>query len=446
MGFIWNLVILELGICSSLRYNISQKEPFLLRGLFYVMQFSLRAFRRQRVNKKYDVTVAGHICLDIIPNIPDSGVTEISELFKPGKLIQVSEAKISTGGPVSNIGIALKKLGLNVAFMSRVGKDEFGNLIIRLLNQQGHTEGVSISAQDRTSYTIAIAPPGIDRIFLHDPGANNHFSSDDLNEEIISQSRMFHFGYPPLMENCFQNAGEELAQIFRFAKSNGATTSLDMALPDPNSPSGKASWRKILEKVLPFVDIFLPSIEEVFFMLDPDQYFQVKAQAGARDIVDFIDPGDYTWLAEKCLQLGSKIVVIKAAHRGVYVRTGNLENREDLEAAPPRDRKNWSNRELWCPAFRIDKIASATGSGDSAIAGFLSAYLKGKSLEKALKYANCVGFQNLHELDAVSGIKEWDQTTTMLEKGQLEMIKLSLQNYGWQWNSEFQLWLGRKEK
>ena len=97
------------------------------------------------MEKKYDVTVAGHICLDIIPNIPDTGTQEISELFKPGKLIHVGAAKISTGGPVSNTGIALKKLGLNVAFMSRVGNDDFGQLITTLLKKQGHTEGVSVS-------------------------------------------------------------------------------------------------------------------------------------------------------------------------------------------------------------------------------------------------------------------------------------------------------------
>ncbi|UCE06482.1 MAG: carbohydrate kinase family protein [bacterium] len=396
--------------------------------------------------RQYDITVAGHICLDIIPSIPDTGIKEIGELFKPGKLINVNAASISTGGPVSNTGIALKKLGLNVAFMARVGKDELGGLIIQLLNEQGHTRGVSVSKQDRTSYTIAIAPPGIDRIFLHHPGANDHFSSNDLNEKIISQSKLFHFGYPPLMANCYHNEGEELAKIFRLAKSVGATTSLDMALPDPNSASGKAPWRQILVKVLPYVDIFLPSIEEVFFMLDPEQYFAVKTQAGTKDVVDFINPKDYTRLAEKCLQLGSKIVVIKAAHRGVYILTDDLNNKKNLGAAPPKDTANWSNRELWCPAFRIDNIASATGSGDSAIAGFLTAYVKGYSIEEALKYANCVGYQNLHELDAVSGIKDWEQTSTMLESGQLAMIELPLPGDHWQWNSEFQLWVGGNKK
>jgi sugar/nucleoside kinase (ribokinase family) len=397
------------------------------------------------LERHYDITVAGHICLDIIPQIPDTGIREIGELFKPGKLINVNAAKISTGGPVSNTGIAMKKLGLNVAFMARVGNDEFGNLIIHLLDKQGHTEGVSISKKDRTSYTIAIAPPGIDRIFLHHPGANDHFSSEDLNEEIISQSKLFHFGYPPLMANCYHNEGEDLAKIFQLAKSTGATTSLDMALPDPKSPSGTAPWRTILENVLPFVDIFMPSIEEAFFMLDPEKYFQVKAKAGSKDVVDFIAPEDYTRLGEKCLQLGSRIIVIKTAHRGVYILTSDLKKNKNLDSAPPKDLQNWSNRELWCPAFRIEKIASATGSGDSAIAGFLAAYIKEYPVEKALKYANCVGYQNLHELDAVSGIKDWNQTSTMLESGQLEIIDLPLQGDRWQWNSEIQLWIGGRD-
>ncbi len=397
------------------------------------------------MEKQYDTTVAGHICLDIIPQIPDTGIREISELFKPGKLINVSAAKISTGGPVSNTGIAMKKLGLNVAFMARIGNDEFGKLIINLLNREGHTAGVTISEEDRTSYTVAIAPPGIDRIFLHDPGANNHFSNADLNREIISQSRLFHFGYPPIMENCYENGGVELEKIFHIAKKTGATTSLDMSLPDPNSPSGKAPWRAILEKVLPFVDIFMPSIEEAYFMLDPENYFRIKKQAGSKDMVDVIDPADYTRLATQCLQLGSKIVVIKSAHRGVYILTDVLEKIENLGTAPPKDPSNWSRRELWCPAFRVEKIASATGSGDSAIAGFLSAFLKGYPIEQTLKLANCIGYQNLHELDAVSGIRDWKQTTEMLSGNQLKLIDLSLPDDQWHWNPKFQLWTGERD-
>ncbi len=399
----------------------------------------------EELERHYDVAVAGHICLDIIPQIPDTGIREIVELFKPGKLIQVNAAKISTGGPVSNTGIALKKLGLRVAFMARVGKDQFGELILSLLSQQGQTSGISVSPIDRTSYTIVIAPPGIDRIFLHDPGANDRFSSADLDVELIRQSRLFHFGYPPIMANCYENGGEELVKIFEIAKSAGTTTSLDMALPDPNSPSGKAPWRAILSKLLPHVDIFMPSIEEVFFMLDPNAYLAVKQRAGTRDVVDFIDPEQYCRLAEECLSLGSKIVLIKTGHRGAYIQTKDLTSDFDFGAAPPKDPGNWSQRELWCPAFRIDHIASATGSGDSAIAGFIAAYLRGYSIEQTLQYANCVGYQNLHELDAVSGIRDWDQTTAMVESGGLTPLELALPSSSWQWDQTWRLWIGQRD-
>ena len=393
--------------------------------------------------RKYDITVAGHICLDIIPRIPDTGAVQITDFFKPGKLIQVKDASVSTGGPVSNTGIAMSRLGLEVAFMTRVGKDAFGDLVMELLEKQGHTDGVSLTSEDRTSYTIVIAPPGIDRIFFHNPGANDTFTHADLNDDVVAESSLFHFGYPPLMISCYTNEGEELRRIFERAKTSGATTSLDMALPDPQSPSGKAPWAKILEKVLPHVDIFLPSIEEIFFMLDPEKYLSVKSQAGSKDIIDYIDPCEYSRLAAQCIEMGCKIVALKASYRGYYILTSSLH--EGALSHPPKDPANWSNRELWCPAFHIGTIASATGSGDSSIAGFLSAYMKGLPIEKALKVANCVGFQNLHELDAVSGIQTWDETMAMIDKGTLKMNEIPLKDTGWTWDDEFELWRGNAD-
>ncbi|MFZ5518793.1 MAG: carbohydrate kinase family protein [Candidatus Zhuqueibacterota bacterium] len=397
------------------------------------------------MKKAYDVTVAGHICLDIIPKFADTGLRDIASLFVPGKLINVGAAKISTGGPVSNTGIAMKKLGLNVAFMARVGEDEFGRLVVRLLEAQGSTDGVSMSSEDRTSYTVALAPPGIDRIFLHDPGANDRFSGRELDADIIAQSRLFHFGYPPLMAACYEREGEELAHIFQLAKRAGAITSLDMSLPDPNNPSGKAPWKKILESVLPHVDIFLPSIEEVFFMLDSSRYFRIKEQFGAQDVIDYFQPEDFRRLAERCLDLGCAIVALKTAHRGFYIRTADVAKHAAFERLNGFDANGWSDREVWCPAYRIERIASATGSGDSSIAGFLTALIRGQSIETALQCANCVGFQNLHELDAISGIKTWDETIAMIRDKSMKRIDPSLPADSWTWDEQKKVWFGNKD-
>ena len=395
--------------------------------------------------KTYDVTVAGHICLDIIPEMSASETQEIGKFFKPGKLIQVGNAKISTGGPVSNTGLAVTRLGLNVAFMARVGDDPFGKLVVDLLAREGHAAGVLSSPEDCTSYTIAISPPGIDRIFLHYPGANDAFSASDLDRKIIAQSKIFHFGYPPLMARCYQDGGEELMRMLQIAQSEGVTISLDMALPDPNSTSALAPWKDILIKALPHVDVFLPSIEEVLFILDRDRYFEMKKGAGDRDFIDMIDPGFYSRLARQILEMGCKIVGLKTAHRGVYILTGSSDAVGKVGEVPA-DIENWSNRELWCPAFQVDKIASATGSGDSLIAGFLAAYSRGQTIEKTLKYANCTGFQNLHALDAVSGIRDWTETTRLIEEEDLPMIDVPLNDTPWKWDKRLKLWVGEKDK
>ncbi|MBD3291212.1 hypothetical protein GF337_20590, partial [candidate division KSB1 bacterium] len=96
--------------------------------------------------------------------------------------------------------------------------------------------------------------------------------------------------------------------------------------------------------------------------------------------------------------------------------------------------------------FAIDKIASATGSGDSSIAGFHAAFLRGFSIEKTLKYATCVGYQNLHRLDAVSGIRSWDETQKMVKKDQMPVIGLSLDPSKWRWQNDFKLYIGAGDK
>jgi len=86
---------------------------------------------------------------------------------------------------------------------------------------------------------------------------------------------LFHFGYPPLMERMYANDGIELATIFQRVKALGLTTSLDLSMPDPSSAAGRANWHAILGATLPYVDVFLPSAEEILLMLRRHTVVQV---------------------------------------------------------------------------------------------------------------------------------------------------------------------------
>ncbi len=390
----------------------------------------------------YDVIAAGHICLDIIPAFPDNRVMDIGTLFRPGKLVNVGPAAISTGGPVSNTGLAMKKLGLRVAFMAKVGDDDFGHLIRERLRRADGEMGISVAHGEASSYTVAIAPPGIDRIFLHNPGTNNTFGADDVDYEVVEKAKVFHLGYPPLMRRLYADGGAELVEIFRRVREAGAITSLDMSLPDPASESGRAPWREILERVLPYVDLFLPSVGEAYYMMAPEKFLADKDRAAGGDVVETLPPRIYSELGGQFLAMGAQVVMLKGAINGTYLRTGRISRLGDAAIGLPRDPEAWAERELWCPSFRVSRIASATGSGDSAIAGFLAAFVRGFDPVTTLKYANCLGYQNLHELDALSGIRTWEETTALLQHGQLQLNPLKIEEPGWHWEETEGVWSG----
>ncbi len=392
-------------------------------------------------NSESQVVVAGHICCDIIPSFMKAA--RMDEIFIPGKLVNVGGAIVSTGGPVSNTGMAMSILGVKTTLMGKIGDDFFGDGVIQLLEARNADSDMIVAKGGQTSYTVVIAPPGIDRVFLHNPGANDTFCADDIDYQAVKRSKLFHFGYPPLMKRMFENDGAELIEIFRRVKESGVTTSLDMSLPDANSDSGRVDWERVLSRLLPYVDIYMPSIEETMFMLARDQYDKLNRNAGGGDMLEGLDLNILQVLGEKLTAMGSKIVVIKCGIHGYYIRTGNAEAISEIGRAKPADAGNWACRELHEESFHVPDVASATGSGDSSIAGFLTSYLNGRSIEDAIRIACAVGGQNVRVFDALSGIKTWQQTLDMIPGWNKNRHEIP--GGYWRYDNDRAVWVGKKD-
>ena len=365
-----------------------------------------------------DAIVAGHIALDITP-LMLPGATSLSDIFRAGKLNIVGPATLSTGGAVSNVGLVLRRLGASVKLMGKCGDDMFGRAIVEIIRNEapGAEAGMQLAAGEQTSYTVVVSPPGIDRVFLHCPGANDTFGAADVDLDAVSQARLLHFGYPPLMARTYADGGAELAQIFSGVKDAGATTSLDMALPDPSEGGGKADWPAILDKTLPYVDVFLPSVEELTFMLRRGTFDEMVAAADGGDPLTQVDGDLLDDLANRCIEAGVAIVVIKCGHFGLYVRTAGRGRLEKLGRAQCGNLDNWTYRELFEPSYVVGNVVSATGSGDSAIAGFLAGLLNGCDVDDCLRYGCAAGGQNVQVAGAVDGIRSWEETTAEVRDG-----------------------------
>ncbi len=353
-----------------------------------------------------DAVVAGHICLDVIPEIRNADFR-----FLPGQLLEVGPAVLSTGGPVSNTGLALHRLGISTKLMGKVGRDAFGQLIRRIVaSHDGRLETGMIEAPgESSSYTIIMNPPGTDRMFLHCPGCNDTFGADDIDYEMVAAARLLHFGYPPLLRRVIENGGAELVEILRRAKSAGATVSLDLCMPDPGGFSGSVDWPKILRAALPHVDIFLPSLEEVLFMMYPARYREMYAGTGP-------EAAQLSTVGSELLALGPAVVGLKLGEHGLYLSTGDEAAWLRVGRARPSDFRRWVNRELWSPCFEV-RVAGTTGAGDATIAGFLAALLRDCPPEECATMACAVGACNVEAPDALGGLLDWDKTRARVAAG-----------------------------
>ena len=367
--------------------------------------------------RKYDVMVAGYTCADLTPEFRRGEKAAITEVFKPGRLTEIEGISFIPGGVVPNTGLALKKFNKKVYLNGLVGDDFIGKVLTESLGQDEVSEGIQITEKEGTAFGIVIALPGIDRIFLESAGCNKIFDTNHIDYNVAVQSRIFHFGYPPLLRQFYLNGGSQLVEMFATVLKAGTVTSLDFSLPDPESESGSLDWQKILRKVLPFVKICTPSLEEVLQMMMPEKL----------DIIDRIPESVIMEIGMRMVSYGVEIVLIKAAHRGVYLFTGNISSVNKL-LGNTLDEKQWNDRELRCDAYPADpaKIINATGAGDTSIAAFLSAILEGDDPERSLQYAAMAGRNKLYCNNIVKELPGWEDMTEQINSGTKKITELSI--------------------
>ena len=362
------------------------------------------------------VICAGHVCIDITPVFAQQQkVSRINEILEPGKLIHMNNVEIHTGGSVANTGLAMKLLGNDVRLMGMIGCDAFGRMIKDIFSSY-ETGGLIEVEGANTSYSVVLAIPGLDRIFLHDPGANDNFSRTDIPWDELDGNALFHFGYPSLMKRMYADNGDELSKMFRQLKGKDIATSLDLAAVDPNSPAAKADWQMILEKTLPYVDFFVPSFEELCWMLDRESLKEIAAVSD--DITRNLDLVRYAKpLAEKCIAMGCGAVMIKCGTSGIYYKTADAERITAIGNNLDIHREDWINKEGIQPCYEVDIVRSGTGAGDVSIAAFLTAVLQGESPEMCIKLAAAEGAVSVMSYDALGGLVQLDELTRRINSG-----------------------------
>ena len=359
------------------------------------------------MNKPIDVVVCGHLCLDLLPQMEH---ISLNALATPGKLYEVGGANISTGGAVSNTGLALHRLEANVRLVASIGDDVVGRAILNYIEKYGLelSQFITVQKGQQSSLTIVLSPANEDRVFLYSPGTNVSFSSSSVNYELLKQAKIFHFGYPTVLPRLYEKDGEDLARLMHLAKAQGVITSLDTTLPDAQGSSGRVDWQAILQQTLPYIDIFIPSIEEILFMLRRDDY-----ERWNEDVFAHLTGSYLHELADQLISMGAAVVGFKLGEFGMFIRTATI-GRIEVLAPVGIDPGKWAAVEVYHPAFEVD-VVGTTGAGDAAYAGFLLAMIRGLSPYESVRWACAVGACCVEAVDAISGLRSWDDISARLE-------------------------------
>ena len=392
-----------------------------------------------------DVVVAGHICLDIIPEF-DTAPDSLEQLLQPGRLTEVGPAAMVPGGAVSNTGLGLHRLGLSAQLVGKVGGDLIGEATVDHLRQKsGLRVNEVVRAEESSSYTIVISPPGMDRSFFHSPGPNQTFRPDEIPRDDLVDAPLFYFGYPPLLRKVFIDGGEQLARLFRDVRGQGMAVTMDMAMPDPNAKSGRVDWDEWLTRVLPEVDIFTPSLEEILFMLERPVYDRKTEQGADGDFSSRIATEILDRISEKLVERGVPMVVLKLGGQGLYLRTAqDTAPFRQLSDALTFSADRWTGRQLLLPAFDTD-VVGTTGAGDAAVAGLLAGLRRGLGPEEALRGAVAVGTCSVEAPDASQGIPDWSTVQARLDAG-WEQQALRMEHPSWVWSEKHALWGGPEDR
>ena len=312
----------------------------------------------------HSIAVAGHLCLDITPRLGSTTALE------PGRLFEVGPLAISLGGSVANTGRALVDLGANVTPFASIGDDEFGRLLLSKLHDERFAEPqLSTSAGSSTSYSIVFEKPGTDRTFWHHTGANDEFDGTRVD---VQGMDLLHVGYPPLLPGLLVDGGHPLYSLLRRARVAGTTTSLDLAVVDPDSAVGALDWAGILARVSAECDIASPSLDDLTSALRIDEPYS---------------PALVDRLADRMLADGAAIVAISAGHHGLHVRTASTERLRAGGSILAPLAESWSDRSLTLPPLEVENALTTNGAGDASTAGLLYAMTRGACIEQAVALA-----------------------------------------------------------
>ncbi|MBN1640668.1 MAG: carbohydrate kinase [Anaerolineae bacterium] len=302
-----------------------------------------------------DIVCMGEVLIDLFP----------AELGR--RLADVSAFYPKPGGAPANVAVAAARLGARSAFIGKVGDEAFGHRLIEVLRREGvDVRGMRLDHEARTTLAFIAQPDEntSEFAFYRNPGADMMLRADELDQALIAEAKVFHFGSISMIDEPVRSATVEAV---RTAHAGGAMVSLDVNYRPTLWPSARTAYDRIREAIA-FADVVKVNETELALLT-----------RGATGLADPWAGSDAILAAaEHILELGPGLCVVTLGRAGCAFRTAAGGG--------------------CVPGFQVETV-DATGCGDAFVAGLLCRLVAGGAgarpsppvLRDALRYANAVG-------------------------------------------------------
>lgn len=285
-------------------------------------------------------------------------VTAIGELLIDFASLETDAAgyptmKANPGGAPGNFLAALNAYGAKTAFLGKVGKDAFGKLLLETFREAGiETRGIIADASVFTTLAFVTFSPEGDRSFsfARKPGADTRLLFEEVDTQIIDDSKVLHFGTLSLTDEPIRTTTQK---VVAYAREKGKMITFDPNLRLPLWHTPEEAKKQILWG-LSQADVVKISDEEVEFLW------------GITDTKE---------AADKLLkEYGVKLAMVTLGPKGAYIANGN------------------GNATVTCPPVKpIDTTGAGDIFGGSAVSQLLRTGKAPEALE-AEELAAIVGF------------------------------------------------------
>ncbi|MGF6722487.1 2-dehydro-3-deoxygluconokinase [Paraburkholderia sp. GAS41] len=266
------------------------------------------------------------------------------------------------GGDTSNFCIAAARQGATAGYVSAVGDDHFGRLLLDLWQRESvDTSMVKLDPHAPTGvYFVSHGPEGHQFDYLRAGSAASRYAPRDLPLNAIAAAQMLHLSGISLAIGV--NACDAALAAIGHARAHGVRVSFDTNLRLKLWPLARA--RAVMIEAIRHTDICLPSWDDVTVL---------TGLTGRDEIVDYL------------LSLGPRVVALKLGKQGVYVAT-------------PDERREVPGR--------VVSAVDATGAGDCFGGAFIARIVAGDDPFAAAGYANMAAALSTQGFGAVAPIPD----------------------------------------